>query len=201
VRAPGVDPYAADPFAADPYAADARAEDAIRTDTYVEWLLDGAEAGRPAEPDVVGADPSVALAARALRDALGRSHPSFRFEERLSRRLAELAIAMRRAAAVGGSPGAATVGATIADTGAGWAAAFSAVRDRRPAGELVAFPRPAAAGQDGPTAASADGPTAAASRVGVRPVLAGGAVASAALSIGAAALVAWRRTHVRRGVI
>lgn len=167
---------------------DAHAEDAIRTDTYVEWLLEAAEARRPAEPPVVDADPAVALAARALRDALGRSHPSFRFEERLSRRLAELAITMRPAAAVGGSTGAAATGAW-----SGWAAAISAVRDRRPAGELVAFP--------GSSTAVADGPAEVSGRVAMRPVIAGGAVASAAISIGAAALVAWRRTHVRRGVV
>ena len=173
---------------------DAHAEDAIRTDTYVEWLLEGAEARRPAEPPVVDADPAVALAARALRDVLGRSHPSFRFEERLSRRLAELAITMRRAAAVGGSTAAAATGAGNGlAAGNGWAAAISAVRDRRPAGELVAFP--------GSSTAVAYGPAEASGRVAMRPVIAGGAVASAAISIGAAALVAWRRTHVRRGVV
>ena len=167
---------------------DAHAEDALRTDTYVSQLLDAVEARRPAEPRVPDADPAVAMAARALRESLGRSHPSFRFEERLSRRLAELALAMRRAASVGGSPDRAAADAAI-----GWTAALATVRDRRPGGQLIAFP----------TAVAADGDASAATpgRGGVRPVLAGGAVASAAISIGAAALVAWRRTHVRRGIV
>jgi hypothetical protein len=167
---------------------DAHAEEAIRTDTYVEWLLDTADARRVADREAPEADASVATAARTLRDTLGRAHPSFRFEERLSRRLAELALAMRRAAAVGGSSPAAS-----ADVGAGWAAALAAALDRRPGGELVAFP--------GSAVAATDGDAAAAGRTGVRPMIAGGAVASAAISIGAAALVAWRRTHVRRGIV
>ena len=164
------------------------AEEALRTDTYVDWLLDSVEADRLAEPDAPGADPIVMMAAGTLRETLGRAHPSFRFEERLSRRLADLALSMRGAAAVGASQVAAA-----ADVGPGWTATLAAVRDRRPAGVLLAFPVPVTAAADGVAAAAAG-------RSGVRPVVAGGAVASAALSIGAAAVVAWRRSHVRRGI-
>ncbi len=157
--------------------------DALRTDLYVESLLDAAGTRATAAPHDPGMDPDVAGAARVLSGTLGRPHPSFRFEERLSRRLAELALGMVRAAAAGG-------GATLVVTDPGpWRTGGpAAARGARPAGELVAFPGAVAAG-----------------RADARPALAGGvasaAIASAALSIGAAALVAWRRTHVRRGII
>ncbi len=53
----------------------------------------------PADPAI---DPTLRLAARRLRDELVRTHPSFRFEERLARRLAEAAARMRLATAAGG---------------------------------------------------------------------------------------------------
>jgi hypothetical protein len=166
---------------------EAGGDEALRTDAYVDWLLEAVETTRSAaSPLAPDADPTVAMAARTLRETLGRAHPSFRFEERLSRRLADLAVAMRRAAAVGESSSGA------ADPGPAWKAVLAAVRDRRTAGDIVAFP-------GAPIAV--DGAAAGAGRPGVRPVIAGGAVASAALSLGAAAVVAWRRTHVRRGIV
>lgn len=177
MRAPGTDAYA---------------DEALRTDTYVDWLLDTADARRRASAQAPEADPAMVMAARTLRETLGRAHPSFRFEERLSQRLAELALAMRRGAAVGGGPDG-HAAAHPAEVGLGWAATLVALRDRRPGGQVVAFPAPAAVVTDGQAAASG--------RAGVRPAIAGGAVASAAISIAAAALVAWRRSHVRRGIV
>lgn len=93
--------------------------DALRTDRYLEALLaqrDGSgAAGGPANgpgpmvPDapgrVVHDEPAVDAALRStvasLDRALVRVHPSFRFEERLARRLAEVADAMRLSAAAG----------------------------------------------------------------------------------------------------
>jgi hypothetical protein len=75
--------------------------EALVTDRYLEALL-AAAAGRaadaPADPSL---DPALRRAALRLRDELVRVHPSFRFEERLARRLAEAAAGMRLAAAAG----------------------------------------------------------------------------------------------------
>ena len=76
--------------------------DALQTDRYLDALLAAVErraADVPADPAV---DPTLRLAARRLRDELVRTHPSFRFEERLARRLADAAARMRLAAAAGG---------------------------------------------------------------------------------------------------
>jgi hypothetical protein len=168
--------------------------DALRTDLYVESLLVGAGMRSPAVPGDPAPDPAAASAARVLSSSVGRPHPSFRFEERLSRRLAEIALGMIRAAAAGG--GAPLV---MSDPGPWRTGGSAAGAGGRPAGELVAFPGPAAM-------AAHDAAPGALGRTDPRPALAGGAVASAAfasaaLSIGAAAVVAWRLTHVRRGIV
>jgi len=95
--------------------------------------------------------------ARRLYAEAVRVHPSFRFEERLARRLAETAVAARLPAAVGdgGAAPVVALGVTFADDSLG-----------RPA-------RPAAR----------------------RPLLVGGALTSAAISIAGAAFVAWRRAR------
>ncbi len=83
--------------------------EALRTDSYLEALLAAADrrAGDvPADPLV---EPGVRDAARRLRDDVVRVHPSFRFEERLARRLAAAALRMRLAAAAGGEGGPAVV--------------------------------------------------------------------------------------------
>lgn len=90
--------------------------DALRTDRYLEALLaqrdgsgapEGPAPGGPAnEPGrMVHDEPAVDAALRStvasLDRALVRVHPSFRFEERLARRLAEVADAMRVSEAAG----------------------------------------------------------------------------------------------------
>jgi hypothetical protein len=79
--------------------------EALVTDRYLDALLAAAErrttdaTDAPADPAL---DPALRSAALRLRDELVRVHPSFRFEERLARRLAEAAAGMRLATAVGG---------------------------------------------------------------------------------------------------
>ena len=81
-------------------------EDAIQTDAYLEMLLAGATAGAAPTGDLPTVEgtaliaPALVGAARALRDALVRIHPSFRFEERLAGRLraAVDGVALPRAA-------------------------------------------------------------------------------------------------------
>lgn len=86
--------------------------EALITDRYLDSLL----AVQP-RPDVLLGDPGSDVGAavrhisRRLSTELPRFHPSFRFEERLALRLAEVAASMRlpMAAGVGGSAGAAVV--------------------------------------------------------------------------------------------
>ena len=76
--------------------------DALRTDRYLEALL-AAHDRRAADTPSDGAlDPAVRAAATQLTRQLVRVHPSFRFEDRLGGRLAELARTMRLAPAAGG---------------------------------------------------------------------------------------------------
>ena len=85
--------------------------DALRTDRYLEALLaqrDGGQGPRSASSAPGGfpsGEPEVDAALRStvatLDQALVRVHPSFRFEERLARRLAEVADAMRVGEAAG----------------------------------------------------------------------------------------------------
>ena len=142
--------------------------DALRTDQYLDALLASGEL-RPrdlAAPDAAGgldAGPAVDAAIRAVADDLAatalRVHPSFRFEERLARRLAEAAAGMHVATAAG-SEGASPV-------------IIFPCRGRNADVDLVA----ALPGRGG----------------AVRPLLVGGALTSAAISIAGAAFVAWRR--------
>jgi hypothetical protein len=144
--------------------------DALRTDRYLEALLaqrdgraagaaDDARADDAAAPAARGVDPAVGSAIERLGRDLVRVHPSFRFEERLARRLAEVAAAMRVSAAAGAE------GAIV---------------------PVIPFPSDLA-----DPAADVDPSTAGGQGVR-RPVLIGGAVASAAISIAGAAIVAWR---------
>jgi hypothetical protein len=129
--------------------------EALRTDRYLEALLTGAGPTdqRPAP------DPSLRVAAMRLQRGLQRVHPSFRFEERLAGRLADLADAMSMPVAAG------------AEERATMVLPFPFHADQDPAG-----PDPG----DEPVGRLP------------RPVLIGGAVASAAISIAGAAFVAWR---------
>lgn len=67
-------------------------EPAIQVDTYLERLLSGGPA--PIELDLDD-DPGLGDVARMLRARLVRFHPSFRFEERLAKRLRQEALGAR----------------------------------------------------------------------------------------------------------
>jgi hypothetical protein len=142
--------------------------DALLTDRYLESLLAAADRRAADAPADASLDRSVRDAAGRLRRNLVRVHPSFRFEERLAGRLADVARSMRLAPAAGGE-------ATV-------------VRPIEPSLRQD----PALAGFD-PLADPNDDPGARA-----RPLLIGGALTSAALSIAGAAFVAWRRTRPAR---
>ena len=138
--------------------------EALVTDRYLEGLLAAAERRADDAPADASLDPKLRAAALRLRDELVRVHPSFRFEDRLARRLAEAAAGMRLAAAAGGETA------------------------------LVPFPRPLL---DDPELAAlvgaVPGGTDPADRPAMpRPLLLGGAVTSAALSLAGAAFLAWR---------
>jgi hypothetical protein len=169
--------------------------EALVTDRYLEALLLAAERRADDAPADPALDPAVRGAARRLRDELVRSHPSFRFEERLARRLAEAASGLRLAAVAGGDatvipfPAPLLGDAALADELANpeLAALLGA-----PAGPE--FDPAAAAGHAAGDAALDPGESAA--RLPVRrPLLVGGAVTSAALSLAGAAFVAWRLTR------
>ena len=75
-------------------------DEAIQSDAYLEWLLvsgGSAAARREDVPGELAPSPQLVRAALALRRALPRFHPSFRFEEALAARL-------RAAAATGAVP-------------------------------------------------------------------------------------------------
>ena len=138
-----------------PAGLDAIEVDALQTDRYLDALLSAVDRRAydvPADPAV---DPTLRLAARRLRDEVVRTHPSFRFEERLARRLADAAARMRLATAAGGEVEAAII------------------PFRTP---LLTDPPLAAAA----AAASADGTPSPFRPIVARPLLVGGALAGAA---------------------
>jgi hypothetical protein len=168
--------------------------EALVADRYLDALLAAAERHAGAGATDAMLDPELRRAAGVLRRSLVRVHPSFRFEERLADRLAALAradVAARDEAATGAADG------TIA-----------------PAARVLAFPgsdaTPAAAtgtpGRDDPLLeailAGAVDPAEdavldldrrlASAR---RPLLVGGAITSAAISLVGVAWVAWRATR------
>jgi len=144
-----------------PSGRDAHEIDALVTDRYLDGLLAAHARGTDHAP--TGAAPDTALrevADRLARD-LPRLHPSFRFEEALAARLAEVAARMGVPVAAGGE------GMVVPLPG----------RGRGPLD-----PDDTEIGRIG------DDP-----RTGIgRPLLIGGALTSAALSIAGAAYVAWR---------
>ncbi len=137
--------------------------DAMMTDRYLDALLSAHTAGTERTPAPSELDPDIRRAADRLSSELPRLHPSFRFEDGLWLRLAEVARGMRLGAAAGseGSP------IAMIPTGPDHAALLELAAlvhaDRRPDGSIA-----------------------------VRPLLVGGALTSAALSIAGAAYVAWR---------
>jgi hypothetical protein len=159
---------------------DRPAPEALLADRYLDDLLAAAERGADAAPADAALDPGLRDAAEVLRRSLIRIHPSFRFEERLSVRLAAMAAA-------GARPVAATSGAAVLPWDRASLAAFDPV-DVDPllasilAGDL-----------DPADAAAVD----AAARPALlpRPLLVGGAITSAAISLVGVAWVAWRASR------
>ncbi len=77
---------------------------ALITDRYLDSLLTVApsRSGEPIEDPDVSVSAAVRAISRRLATDLPRFHPSFRFEERLAIRLAQLAASMRLPLAAGG---------------------------------------------------------------------------------------------------
>jgi hypothetical protein len=151
--------------------------DALLTDLYLDALLAGAVLDAMDGPDEPGAaggrlDPAARQAADRLRRDLVRVHPSFRFEERLATRLAEAAVALRVPVAAGAE---------------GRVVPFRPADASLDPDELVA-PQDGLAGSNLGERPRANG----------RPLIIGGALTSAALSIAGAAYVAWRRGRPER---
>jgi hypothetical protein len=142
--------------------------DARRTERYLDGLMAAEESGAAGAPMDLDLDPAVLFAARALRADLVRVHPSFRFEEGLAARLAEVA----------GGAGRTPDGRLGPDLGA------SIAPFRAPDG---ATPRD---GYRPPAAPRRLSLTARPSR----PFVVGGVSVASAISIGAV-YVAWRRSH------
>ena len=90
----------------DPRMTDEHEVDALVADRYLDALLAAVDRHAADAPSDATLDPDVREAARVLRASLVRVHPSFRFEERLAGRLADLAASQARpalAAAGGGT--------------------------------------------------------------------------------------------------
>jgi hypothetical protein len=159
--------------------------DALVTDQYLDSLLAAAErraADGLADADI---DPAVREAARVLRRALVRVHPSFRFEERLAIRLAALAASRARPLAATGGGGATVLPfpdrvqpASLADP-----LLDAILRGDLDPADSAALDR--AARESGPR----------------RPLLVGGAITSAAISLVGVAWVAWRATRPTPGTM
>jgi len=170
--------------------------DALLTDLYLDALLAGAvldaAAGRSggAAGDI---DPAARQAADRLRRELVRVHPSFRFEERLATRLAEVAVAMRVQVAAG-AEGGRVVALRHVPSGGPDGAEFlpdSAAGEPNAGSIHVSLERAIeAVGGTDPLAR----------RTPARPLLIGGALTSAALSIAGAAFVAWRVSRPGRAM-
>lgn len=137
--------------------------DALRTDRYLESLLAAHDRRATDTPADAGLDPAVRDAATRLGRDLVRLHPSFRFEERLAARLAEVAASMRLSAAAGAEGAPPPVPAALR-------VEPDPLADPDPDGDVLRLPR---------------------------PILIGGALTSAAISIAGAAWVAWRRSRAQ----
>ncbi|MBA2381402.1 MAG: hypothetical protein H0V73_04750 [Chloroflexi bacterium] len=155
--------------------------DALLTDLYLDALLAGVvleAAGTNRAPDAAARiDPAARRAADRLRRDLVRVHPSFRFEERLATRLAEAAVALRVPVAVGDG---------------GRVVAFRSEPAVADDADLLPLDDGDRAGESAPGSAHLTSPSDPTHRYPARPLLIGGALTSAALSIAGAAFVAWR---------
>ena len=149
--------------------------EALLTDRYLERVLARATGGPSSGPVDALLNPVLRDAADQLRRDLVRVHPSFRFEERLASRLAEAAVALRMPAAVGAEGGVVPIGVI-------GGASLDNDRDNRDEGVYLF-------NDDGEMDR----------RELSRPLLIGGALTSAAISLAGAAWVAWRARPARRG--
>jgi hypothetical protein len=142
--------------------------DALITDRYLDSLLAAHGRGADRAPLPIDVQPALAvrLAADRLALELPRLHPSFRFEEALAGKLSQAAAAMRRPQAVAEAP----ISLPLPDPGI--------------------FPPGLPGKGDVFIRLRRDGPL----EVG-RPLLIGGAITSAAISLAGAAYVAWRFRH------
>jgi len=141
--------------------------DALVTDRYLESILAAHARGADVAPILIDLrpDPDIRLAASWLVRDLPRLHPSFRFEEALAAKLREAAVRMRQPVAAGGERDAAIL------TGSDPYLPLVTVDDDR----VLRLDDP---------------------RLPIgRPLLVGGALTSAALSIAGAVYVAWRIRH------
>ena len=165
--------------------------DALLVDRYLDALLAGTAGPGDGHRDGSGndgrLDPAVRAAADRLRHDLVRVHPSFRFEERLANRLAEAGLALRVPLAVGAGRRLVAF-PSRADAIVGEPFAID------PGDPFPALPE-FAAGPAAPLGADQD----LARRDRARPLLIGGALTSAAISIAGAAFVAWRHGRPSRG--
>ena len=152
--------------------------DALLTDRYLDALLAAHERRATDAPADAELDPGIRLAAARLAADLDRVHPSFRFEERLAARLAELAARMRLGLAAGGE------GSTPLSVRPG------GFRDDPDVEAILA----SAFGSVDPGAEAGWAAEIDPGRF-TRPLIIGGALTSAALSIAGAAIVAWRRSR------
>ncbi len=143
-------------------ARDATEIEALVTDRYLETLLAAHASGADLAPAPLELDPGVRAVAEHLARGLPRLHPSFRFEEALSARLTAAALARRLPQAAGAE------GVVVPFGGSGGPLddpALAAYLDGGPLDDDAAL---------------------------VRPLLIGGALTSAAISLAGAAYVAWR---------
>ncbi len=138
--------------------------EALVVDRYLESLLARAAEDPAVERRAGRVRADLRTAAERLTAELPRLHPSFRFEERLALRLADVAASLRVPVAAGGDVVVAFDRASPSDD-----ALFADLASHDPEAD------------DRPEL--------------VRPLLIGGALTSAALSLAGAAYVAWRRTH------
>jgi hypothetical protein len=170
---------------------DAAQVDALVADRYLDALLAAGDRRADDAPADAALAPDLRHAARVLRRSLVRVHPSFRFEERLATRLADLA------ATQSGSALAAAGGGTVIQFPA--VSAISAARLGGPAGVISAAGDPLLdailRGDLDPTDGAAT-ERSAAGPVDRRPMIVGGAaITSAAISIVGVAIVAWRASR------
>jgi hypothetical protein len=141
------------------------AVDALVTDRYLDTLMAAGDRRADDGPADARIDPGTREAARVLRGSLVRVHPSFRFEERLAARLVELA---NPAHAVGSA----------------------AAPGHQPDPLLDAILHGRLDPSDATAVARADG-----GPLMHRPLIVGGAITSAAISIVGVVWVAWRAAH------